>query len=85
MGDLATPKNVQKLQKALHAKRREVLAESRMREIRQSSSMSGVWEAMAEPVRHRQTKGRQQIRSTYGHRATPRRYPMRILAVPGRR
>ena len=33
MGNLSTPKRVQKLQTALHAKRREVLSESRMREI----------------------------------------------------
>jgi hypothetical protein len=29
---------------------------------------------MAEPVRHRQTKRRQQICSTYSYRATPRLY-----------
>jgi hypothetical protein len=58
-GDLATPKSVQKLQTALHAKEGvKSCPRAGCGEIRQSDSMSGVGNgAMAEPVRHRQTKG----------------------------
>ena len=40
IGQPSNSERVQKLQTALHAKRRDVLSESRMREICQSGSMS---------------------------------------------
>ena len=42
IGQPSNSERVQKLQTALHAKRRDVLSESRMREICMSGSMSGV-------------------------------------------
>ncbi len=50
-------------------------SESRMREIRQSGSMSGMWKrSMVRLVRHRQTKGPATDRPYLNHRATSRLY-----------
>ena len=71
---LATPVSVQQLQTALHAKAC-AFSESRMREIRPSGSMSGMWKrSMVGLVRHRQTKGPATDRPILNHRATSRLY-----------
>ena len=51
------------------------LSESRMREIRLSGSMSGMWKrSMVRLVRHRPTKGPATDRQNLNHRATSRLY-----------
>ncbi len=75
---LVTPVSVQKLQTALHAKAC-AFSESRMREIRLSGSMSGMWKrSTVGLVRHRRTKGPATDRPILNHRATSRLY--KILA-----
>ena len=60
---------------------REPFSESRMREIRPSGSMSGVWKrSMVGLVRHRQTKGPETDRPNLNHRATSRLHKLEVLA-----